>query len=319
MTLAFVVWRVASLNLFVNCYCFFPTVMHQKRNTMKSRQAAMKQIISPPVNWTITQQVILNTSQPVMSNTSQPVTSSTHQPVTSSTDQPVTSSTHQPVTSSTHLPVMSNTSQPLMSSTLQAVTSCTHQPVMLNTTVPVTAGTSVTLTPNTSLFTSCRTRRMNVSSLQRWGHRNIFILLANVWYKCTPPPPQRVCKKKQDTNVFFLYSRYDTGPVSSGCGWSTHSPALSSTAHLVSRRFYSCCLLLFPGIFPEDFWATVLLSQQSIHQGLSTLVLRVNTRQFWPSMDADAVQWTKYQKTVLAVVQTLYRNSAEHVIMQFEW
>lgn len=45
--------------------------------------------------------------------------------------------------------------------------------------------------------------------------------------------------------LFFFF----TGMIQVFCLWrSTHSPNLSSRAHLVSRGFYSCCLLLFPGI-----------------------------------------------------------------------
>lgn len=71
--------------------------------------------------------------------------------------------------------VISSTSRPVTSNISRPVTSSTIRPATLNTRVPVTAGTNVPLTPNTSPSTSCRTKKMNVSSLQRWVHTNRII------------------------------------------------------------------------------------------------------------------------------------------------
>lgn len=89
------------------------------------------------------------------------------------------------------------------------------------------------------------------------------------------------------TSLFFLLSLkvWYSFPVAEG---GPHIPTLSSRAQLVSRRFYSCCLLLFPGISQwtlsqgadEPAWS------QSVPawRGLSTtVVLRVNFGYVWPT------------------------------------
>lgn len=93
--------------------------------------------------------------------------------------------------------------------------------------------------------------------------------------------------------MIWVQTRLDQIPlVNSG----PLKPALSSRAQLVSRRFYSCCLLLFPGIYQRTR-AKMLLShcRASTHLvGLSiTVVLWVNTRHLQPTglMLTQRYQW----------------------------
>ncbi|KAA8595516.1 hypothetical protein FQN60_010807 [Etheostoma spectabile] len=54
------------------------------------------------------------------------------------------------------------------------------------------------------------------------------------------------CIIATEVSMIPFQTRSDQFPVVDG---GPHTPALSSRAQLVSRRFYSCCLLLFPGIY----------------------------------------------------------------------
>lgn len=67
--------------------------MHQKKNLWQTHQAAVKQNISHPLIWTVTQRASLNTSRPPTSNTSQPVMLNTAVPVTAGTSVPLTPNT----------------------------------------------------------------------------------------------------------------------------------------------------------------------------------------------------------------------------------
>lgn len=216
--------------------------------------------------------------------------------------------------------VILNTSQAVTSNTSQTVMSNISQRVMLNITVPLTADTNVPLTPYTSPSTSCRTKKMNVSSQQRWAKdyiQDYFIV-----------PSLSTIIEIRSTLTYVFSSATGMIPVQTRSNQSLlldggphrDTPAFSCSAQLVSRRFYSCCLLLFPGIYRRTlsqgcYWARVE-SVMTWQDFSTTQVLRVNTGHFLICngcrSNADSVPRMKYQKTVLALVHCAETVLNEH-------